>query len=278
MPRYGVQFSLTQCSAVITGASSGLGAEFASQIAPWANCLVLAARREGALQSTRDAVLAINPGVRVVCVPCDLATSAGRDLLLEHLDVQEVRPNLLINNAGMGDYGTFESAAADRLDAQIQLNVSSLVHLTHALIPRLKASPQQPSGILNVSSLASVLPMPDLAVYAATKAFVSSFSEALAIELAEQNIAVSCVCPGPTPTQFSSTARRDGGADTDRAGQDFLRIPPQKVVADALDALQTGRPCVYPGFGVSIAAPAFRIMPRFLQRAILRRRFARRPS
>ncbi|MCP5556478.1 MAG: SDR family NAD(P)-dependent oxidoreductase [Verrucomicrobiaceae bacterium] len=278
MPRWAVQFSLTLCSAVITGASSGLGAEFARQLAPRACCLVLAARREEALAVTRDAVLAINPAVRVVSVPCDLATPAGREALITQLEAQDVHPNLLINNAGMGDYGTFESATQDRLSAQIALNISALVQLTHALVPRLKTAPQQPAGILNVSSLAGVLPMPDLAVYAATKAFVTSFSEALAVELAEQNIAVSCVCPGPTPTNFSKTARRESGSDTDRAGQDFLRIPPAKVVSTALEALQSGDPCVYPGLGVSLASSAFRIMPRFLQRAILRRRFANRPT
>ncbi len=278
VPRWAVQFSLSLCSAVVTGASSGLGAEFARQLAPRACCLVLAARREDALALTRDAVLAINPSVRVLCVPCDLATSAGRDALIRQIDALDVHPNLLINNAGMGDYGTFESANPERLMAQIELNISALVQLTHALIPRFKIAPQQPSGILNVSSLAGVLPMPDLAVYAATKAFVTSFSEALAIELQEQNIAVSCVCPGPTPTNFSKTARREDGTDTDRGGQDILRIPPEKVVSTALEALQCGDTCVYPGLGVSLAAPAFRIMPRFIQRLILRRRFANRPT
>ena len=92
------------------------------------------------------------------------------------------------------------------------------------------------------------------------------------------NIAVSCVCPGPTPTNFSKTARREDGTDTDRGGQDILRIPPEKVVSTALEALQCGDTCVYPGLGVSLAAPAFRIMPRFIQRLILRRRFANRPT
>jgi short-subunit dehydrogenase len=126
--------------------------------------------------------------------------------------------------------------------------------------------------VLNVSSLASTLPMPNLAVYAASKSYVTSFSEALAVELAPQNITVTCVCPGPTPTNFSKTAKRDDGTDTNREGQGLLRIPPQRVVAESLAALQRGRACVFPGAGVGIASRLFRLMPRGLMRVLLRRR------
>jgi short-subunit dehydrogenase len=147
--------------------------------------------------------------------------------------------------------------------------------LSHALLPRLARSQDRPAGILNVSSLASALPLPGMALYAASKSFVTSLSESMAVELAPENVVVTCVCPGPTPTQFSTTARRPDGTDTDREGQGVLRIPPQQVVREALAALRKGRACVFPGRAVNIAGSLFRIMPRPLMRWILRRRYAK---
>ena len=97
-----------------------------------------------------------------------------------------------------------------------------------------------------------------------------TLASALAVELAPQNITVTCVCPGPTPTNFSKTAKREDGSDTNREGQGLLRIPPQRVVAEALAALQQGRACVFPGTGVAIASQFFRLMPRRLMRLLLR--------
>jgi short-subunit dehydrogenase len=119
-----------------------------------------------------------------------------------------------------------------------------------------------------------MLPLPELAVYAASKAYVTSFSEALAVELQPQGITVTCVCPGPTPTNFSRTAQRPDGTDTNRDGQALLRIPPAQVVAEALAGLEAGRACVFPGLGVKVAARLFRLMPRALLRWFLRKRVA----
>jgi hypothetical protein len=257
-------FPLKNCRAVITGASSGLGAEFARQLAPQAASLVLVARRADALEAVKHELSGFP--AEIFCCVADLATDAGRNSLLAFLDGHDLKPNLLINNAGMGDYGSFTSSTAEKTRTQIELNITALTMLTHAVLPRM----ERPGGVLNVSSLASTLPMPDLAVYAASKAYVTSFSESLAVELAPQNITVTCVCPGPTPTNFSKTAKREDGTDTNREGQGLLRIPPQRVVAVALAALQRGCPCVFPGAGVAIAARLFRVMPRGLMRALLR--------
>ena len=270
-------FSFDHCTAVITGASSGLGAEFARQLAPKAKALVLAARRAEALETVAAELLALRPGLEIHRCACDLATDAGRAALLAELDAKGLRPNLLINNAGMGDYGSFASGDESRARAQIDLNITALVALTHALIPRLAASAESPAGVLNVSSLAGNVPMPELAVYAATKAFVTSFSEALRVELMDQHISVTALCPGPTPTNFGRSARRPGGADTNREGQGLLRVPPELVVRQGLKALAAGRACVFPGAGVSLVAPLFRIMPRSLMRWILERRHRTTP-
>lgn len=262
-------FPLENCRAVITGASSGLGAEFARQLAPQADFLVLVARRADALEEVKKALE--GQKARIFCCVADLATDAGRAAVLTFLDVNGLKPNLLVNNAGMGDYGSFESSSAEKTRAQIELNMTTLTMLTHTLLPRL----EKPAGVLNVSSLAGTLPMPNLAVYAASKAYVTSFSEALAVELAPRGVTVTCVCPGPTPTNFSKTAKRADGTDTNREGQGLLRIPPSQVVGEALKALRTGRSCVYPGTGVSIASRVFRLMPRGLMRVLLRRRHAK---
>lgn len=268
-----MNFDTHDCTAIITGASSGLGAEFARQLAPSARCLVLVARRLEALEVVKAELLGLKPMLEVHLVVADLGHEAGRAVLVEWVRQSALKPDLLINNAGLGDYGALVDAEAEKLRMQIEVNVSAVVLLTHALLPVLRAN--APAGILNVSSLASTLPMPDLAVYAASKAFVSSFSEGIAIELEPLGIQVTCVCPGPTPTNFSKTAKRADGADTNREGQGLLRIPPSQVVGEALKALGGGRSCVYPGTGVAIASRAFRLMPRGLLRLLLRRRHAK---
>ena len=264
-----MNFSLTNCSAIITGASSGLGAEFARQLAPTAKSLLLVARREEALKEVKAELLAKHKDLQVHLCVANVATDEGRARIIECVDVFDLKPNMLINNAGIGDYGSFASADPAKLRGQIDLNVTALVLLTYAVLPRLVA----PAGILNVSSLAGNVPMPDLAVYGASKAFVTSFSEALRVELMEKNIVVSALCPGPTPTNFGKNSRRADGSDTNRSGQELLRITPDEVVHAGLDALVSNRACVFPGLGVSIAAPIFRIMPRFLMRWLLVRRY-----
>ena len=259
-------FPIENCRALITGASSGLGAEFARQLAPQAAELILVARRGDVLEEVKTSLA--GEKARVTCFAADLSSEPGRASLLDFLDQNGLKPDLLINNAGLGDYGSFATAPADKTQLQIDLNITALTMLTHAMLPKMEGR----GGVLNVSSLASTLPMPELAVYAATKSYVTSFSEALAIELAPCGISVTCVCPGPTPTNFSQTAKRSDGTDTNREGQDLLRIPPSQVVSEALAALRSGRPCVFPGTGVKVAGSLFRLMPRFLMRWLLRRR------
>ncbi len=266
-------FATARCTAIITGASSGLGAEFARQLAPMASGLILAARRGEVLEQVKAELLALRPALTITTCACDIATDAGRAKLLACVDALSVKPNLLINNAGVGDYGSFASASADRLRGQIDLNITALVLLTHALIPKLQRSAEHPAAILNVSSLAGNLPMPYLAVYAATKAFVTSFTEALRLEFTGQPLIISAVCPGPTPTSFGNNARRPDEGDTNRDGQDALRIPPSQVVAAGLRALEHDTACVFPGRAVSIVAPLLRMMPRALLRRVLAKRY-----
>lgn len=264
-------FDLNGCRAVITGASSGLGAEFARQLAGRASALMLVARRTEALTEVRAECLALNPALNVEVCAADLAVEEGRGVLAARLRELDFSPDLLVNNAGMGDYGPAATADPAKLRAMLDLNMTAPVLLVSTLLPLLR----RPGGILNVSSLAGELPLPDAACYAASKAFLTRFSEALAIELEAEGVGVTCLCPGPTPTAFSQTARRVDGADTDRSGQGLLRQPPERVVAAALSGLGRGRLLVYPGAGVRAAAALFRHLPRFILHRLLRWRRAR---
>lgn len=267
-----VSFSLHGCVAVITGASSGLGVEFARQLAGKATCLVLVARREAQLEEVAAALRQQSPALRVVCLAADLACEGGRAALWAVLAGQKIAPTLLVNNAGVGDYGDFAVAPHERLRGQIDLNITALTMLAREFVERVPAGP---AAIINVASLAATLPIPDMAVYAATKAYVLSLSEALSVEFAQRRIAVSCVCPGPTPTSFGRNARRPGERDIDRSGQGLLRVPPESVVADALRALERGKTCVFPSLRVTLAASIFRLMPRPWMRFFIRLRYAR---
>jgi short-subunit dehydrogenase len=242
--------------------------EFARQLAGRADRLLLVARRVEAMEALRTELIAKHATLRIEICAADLGTEAGRAAVTAWVKANAFSPNVLINNAGLGDYGAFLQADSGRLREQMEVNMSAVVHLCHELLPLMS----RPSGILNVSSLAGELPMPDLAVYAASKAFVTSFSEALAVELESEGVRVACVCPGPTPTSFGQNARRADGEDTNRSGQDLLKQTPEKVVQVGLWALETGRTRVFPGLSVALVARVFRLLPLPVLRWLLRRR------
>jgi short-subunit dehydrogenase len=166
-------------------------------------------------------------------------------------------PDLLVNNAGMGDYGEFATADWGKLEAMLRLNIEALTHLSHALLPAMIG--RQGGAILNVSSLASLLPIPDFAVYAATKAYVSSFSEALRIEVREHGIRVQALCPGPVHTEFGEVAGR--GPGTDFGAREWFYVSQQQVVREALAGLDADKPRVYPGLKIALAAAAISLLP-----------------
>ena len=251
--------------ALITGASSGLGAEFALQIAPRVDKLVLVARRESQLQALADKIRAWHPQVAVAVFTADLRDAGQREGLVELLAERGLHPDLLVNNAGLGDYGEFATAEWDKLQAMLQVNVEALTHLTRLLLPDMIL---RGGGIINVSSLASVLPIPDFAVYAATKAYVTSFSEALRIELREHHIPVVAVCPGPVRTEFGKVSRRSPDSPGMPAKKSFY-VPKEQVVAEALAGLDRDKPRVYPGLKVAVAALVLSALPMVALRFVL---------
>jgi short-subunit dehydrogenase len=172
-------------------------------------------------------------------------------------------PDLLINNAGLGDYGEFASAQWGRIEAMLRVNIEALTRLTHLMLPAMIRGGG--GAVLNVSSLASLLPIPDFAVYAATKAYVTSFSEALRIELRDHGIRVLAVCPGPVHTGFGEVAQR-GGNQPKIPGYECFYVPKEQVVAESLAALDRGRARVYPGLRTAAAALLISAVPIVLRR------------
>ena len=252
--------------ALVTGASSGLGEEFALQIAPRVGKLVLVARREALLQQLADRIRAQHPRVAVAVFAADLKRQSDRDQLVATLTDRGFLPDLLVNNAGLGDYGEFVSAEWEKLQAMLHVNIEALTHLSHALVPEMIR--RGGGAIINVSSLASVIPIPDFAVYAATKAYVTSFSEALRIELREHAIPVLAVCPGPVRTEFGKVSRRSPDSPGMPSKKSFY-VPKQQVVAESLKALDRKDARVYPGLKTAAAALLLSALPMVVLRFAL---------
>jgi len=263
------RFTIKDCTPLITGATAGLGAEFARQLASVASRLILVGRREERLSSLSDALKILHPNLRIDCFKADLSQSTERERLTAWIIREEVPLNLLINNAGLGELGPFDSADWERLAPLLEVNVTALTHLTHLLLPMLRS--QSPSGILNVSSVAGFYPLPEMAVYAATKSYVTSFSEALRIELAPEGITVTALCPGPVPTEFFEVASRDG--QTIRAmdrTHPALATPAELVVRAALRGIERNKPGVIPNQLLALLVRGSRLLPFPLIRESIR--------
>ncbi len=244
--------------ALVTGASAGLGEEFVLQLAPRVDSFVLVARREDRLNELAAKVVARFPKVTVEVIAVDLVTPEGCTAVIEMLSSKGLVPDLLINNAGMGDYGEFVTAEWSRIETMLRLNMEALTRLSHALIPGMIR--QRAGAIINISSLASLLPIPDFAVYAATKAYVTSFSEALRIELKEHGIPVLAVCPGPVKTEFGTVAFR-GDAKEHALANRASYVDKSQVVSESIASLDAKKARVYPGLKIAIAAAVITALP-----------------
>jgi len=254
------RFLTKGCTALITGATAGLGKEFARQLAPVASRLILVGRRAERLASIAGTLSNEFPKLVVDTVPADLAVPSERERLAAWIVREEIPLDLLVNNAGLGDLGPFDNSEWSRVAPMLEVNVTALTHLTHLLLPMLRAS--SPSAILNVSSIAGFFPLPEMAVYAATKAYVTSFSEALRMELAPHGITVTALCPGPVPTEFFQVASREG--ETIRAmdrSHPALSATPELVVRQALKGLEANRPGVIPNSLLATLIRTVRLIP-----------------
>ena len=261
-----------ECTALITGASAGIGREIALQLAPLAGTLVLVARRTDRLESLKAELLAINPDLRVECRRVDLANAEQVEALCAELADGGFDLDFVINNAGFGDAGPFESSDWRKVERMLQVNVVALTALCHRLIPLLRH--HRPGAILNVSSIASLMPVPNLAVYAATKAYVSSFSEGLRAELRGTGISVTHLCPGPVDTEFQQVAAR-GGQSEQKHAPDFMKVDVGHVARVALRAVTHDQARAIPGFWMTLAPFFFALTPLFLLRIFFATRSSR---
>lgn len=240
--------------ALITGASSGLGEEFARIHAARGGDLVLVARREERLKALRDR-LHQEHGVEVMVLARDLSVPGAARSLLEEL--KDFPVEMLINNAGFGGHGFFAEQEWETVRDMIRLNIETLTGLSHGVLPGMI---ERGSGsIMNVASLAGFLPGPLQAVYYATKAYVLSFSEALANEVRDQGVIVSALCPGATETEFFDRAGMDGVVV-----RKFGVASCRKVADFGYRSLLKGKTVAVPGFANRFMMHSLRLTPRWL--------------
>jgi short-subunit dehydrogenase len=264
------KFRLEGSNVLITGASAGIGLEFARQLSKCANSLVLVARRGERLEAVRDELIRINPKLIVHPLVVDLSKEAMIVELCDWLERQSLSIDLLINNAGLGDAGPFVTSELERVQEMLAVNVAALTLLTRLLLPGMIK--QSRGAILNVSSSASFLPIAGFAVYAASKAYVTSFSEAIRAELRGTGVIVMSLCPGPVATEFQQVARRNDGTGI-RTSPKLSHVGVEEVVCAALDGLVTDKPLVIPGFVMKVGMFLVRLMPLSVLR--LAARFSR---
>lgn len=245
---------MTRPVTLITGASAGLGAEFARQCVARGEAVALVARRRDRMEALKAEL-----GGDVHIFAADLAAAGAAESLIAELGAEGLGVGTLINNAGFGLAGKFEAQPQGRLAEMIDLNCRTLVELCHLVLPAMRE--RGAGAILNVASTAAFQPGPNMAVYYASKAFVLSFSEALHHELKGSGIAITCLCPGPTESEFSDVS----GSRSPTLER--MKVPAAPVVRAGLDGLAKNKAVVIPGLPNKLTAQA----SRFLTRAAMRR-------
>lgn len=237
-------------NALITGASMGIGAEFARQLAARRYDLVLVARSRDKLEALAATLRKVH-GVRVEVIAEDLTREGAVERVHTEVARRGITLHLLVNNAGFATHGPFEQMPIARQLEEITLNVSALVAITHAFVPHLLATR---GAVLNVASTAAFFPVPSMAVYGATKAFVLSFSEALWAELGDRGVKVIALCPGATETPFFEIAGEAAAVGA--------KAKPSDVVRLGLASLETKRTHAIHGLGNYILSNLARFVPR----------------
>ncbi|MBF2063689.1 MAG: SDR family oxidoreductase [Calothrix sp. C42_A2020_038] len=256
-------------TALITGASGGIGRGFAEELAARKSNLVLVARSEEKLNQLASQ-LQTQHNIKVDVIVKDLAQPGSTADVFNYTQEKGIIIDTLINNAGFGEYGEFAERDSERQVKMIQLNVLALVELTHKYLPLMQ---QRKSGnIINVASIAAFQPIPYMSVYAASKAFVLSFSESLWAENREYGVHVLCVCPGPIDTNFFTEAR----FPPTLAAKNIQVTKVETVVRDTLQALEKGETVVVSGGFTSHLIPKLsRLVPRKTLVSVIEKQFKR---
>lgn len=249
---------------LITGASMGLGAEFARLFAANGHDLVLTARSADKLAAVRREIEGLH-GAAVRIIVADLADPGAPQSIFDEVNRAGVEIDVLVNNAGFGMYGSFHETVVHENMNMIQVNVNALVLLTRLFLDGMVA--RRRGRILNVASTAAFQPGPMQSVYYATKAFVLSFTEAIANELHGTGVTATALCPGPVLTGFQERAN----VGEVRGLRLMMRTTPEEVVRAGFDAMIRGRPLVIPGSLNRTLAFLVRFFPRRVVIAMVRR-------
>ena len=250
-------------TALVTGASSGIGEALARELARRGFDLVLVARRADKLQALAES-LAADGGVRTMALPCDLTQPDTAAALAASLDTARVEIDLLVNNAGVLFHGPFARQPPAQHRALVELNVLGLTQMLAQFVPPMVARGR--GRVLNVASIAAFQPVPMLATYAATKAFVLSITESLAEELKDSGVTVTALCPGITDTPMLSAAQR--------ASRELQQLPgvlvgsAEPVAREGVDACLAGEVIRVPGALNQLTTVAGRALPRWLVRRL----------
>ncbi|HLK38865.1 MAG TPA: SDR family oxidoreductase [Polyangiaceae bacterium] len=247
-------------TALVTGASAGLGVEFSRLFAADGHDLILVARRRDKLEALA-AELEKAHGVRAAVLAEDLIDRAAPDRIAGWLAERGAGVEFLVNNAGFGTTGVFADLDVERELSLLQVNVTALVHLTRLLLPSMVA--RKSGRILNVGSTAGFQPGPFMANYYASKAFVNSFTEALSFELGGTGVTATLLCPGATHTEFAGVAGNDKSA-LFRAGA----MNASDVAAQAYRDMMKGRTIVIPGWRNKLGLQSLRVAPRAMVRKV----------
>ena len=255
---------------LVTGASAGIGSELARELARRSYNVVLVARRAERLRELAEE-LRLTHGIHADIEPCDLADAAERRELIARLDAGEREVVGVCNNAGLGTVAPLVEAGVEREQQVVRLNVEALHHLTGAFLPRMVADGA--GAILNVASIAAFQPLPGFATYAASKAFVQSFSEAVHAELGGTGVSVTCLCPGFTHTEFGENA---GAGEQEAMLPEFLFMEAPDVARIGIEAMVVGRRTAIPGLANRASMFGGRMAPRSILLPLVRQATGRR--
>jgi len=244
---------MAQRSALVTGASSGIGAEFARQLAAEGMDVVLVARRADRLEQQR-AEIEKQHKVRATAIAKDLSQSDAPAAVFAETESKGIAVDWLVNNAGFGTNGRFAELPLEREMEEINLNIGALVSLARLYLPGMVERGR--GQIVNLGSVGSFVPTPYMATYSATKAFILSFSEAIASEVAGKGVGVLALCPGATKTEFQEVAGVSENVP------EFTYMSAQAVVRQAIAAAKSGKRTLVPGWMNKIMIGSTRITPR----------------
>jgi short-subunit dehydrogenase len=257
-----------QSIALVTGASSGIGEQFARQLSQRGHRVAIVARREARLTELSQE---LGGPDRAIPIAADLTVPEDRDRLAARIDELGAQVEVLVNNAGFGIYESFGEAGREQEVYQVKLLVEAVVDLMARYLPLMKQRGR--GAIINMSSTAGLQPLPYNASYSAAKSYVLTLSEAVHVEAKDSGVTVTAVCPGPVPTGFQDAS--DAGYFTERMPK-FTFVTPVRVAQDALEAAEKGRISVIPGGPhVKLAFAPNRKLPRALVLPVTKRLMAR---